>query len=177
MDNDVSPSNGVYERCRELTAEDIEFLKAVERQIPLAADVSRADILLYGRLRADRAVVLAHAQPHSIAPVRPRLLTGKEVGDGQEPLAIRALQGGRAQWGGQHVIADGAPVIMQVYPLRRPGNPREEPVIGAFCVETNLVEHERHRQRSPAFQQALRQLHRTVQRAQLNGVEALTPFG
>jgi two-component sensor histidine kinase len=177
MDNGVSPSNEIYERCRELTTEDVEFLKVVERQIPLAADVSRADILLYGRLQADRAVVLAHAQPHSIAPVRPHLLTGKEVGEAQEPLVIRALQGGHAQWGGQHVIADGAPVIMQVYPLRQPGKPGAERVIGAFCVETNLVEHERHRQRSPAFQQALRQLHRTVQCAQLNGVEALTPFG
>jgi two-component sensor histidine kinase len=177
MDNGVSPSNGIYGRCRELTTEDIEFLKTVERQIPLVADVSRADILLYGRLQADRAVVLAHAQPHSIAPVRPRLLTGKEVGEAQEPLVIRALQGGHAQWGGQHVIADGAPVIIQVYPLRRPGEPGAERVIGAFCVETNLVEHERHRQRSPAFQRALRQLHRTVQRGQLNGVEALTPFG
>ena len=92
MDDDVSPSNEIYARCRELTAEDVEFLKAVERQIPTAADVSRADILLYGRLPADRAVVLAHARPHSIAPVRPRLLTGQEVGDAQEPLVMRDLQ-------------------------------------------------------------------------------------
>jgi two-component sensor histidine kinase len=174
MDDVVLPSNEIYERCRELTAEDVEFLKAVERQMPVVADLSRADILLYGRLRAGRAVVLAHAQPRSISPVYPRLLTGQEVDGVQDPLIARALLGGHSQQEGQRLIADGAPVIKQVYPLRRPGEKR---VVAAFCVETNLVEHERHRRRSPAFQRAIRQLHMTAQRAQLVGIEALSPFG
>jgi two-component sensor histidine kinase len=174
MDDVVCPLNEVYGRCRELADEDAEFLVAIERQIPAVADLSRADILLYGRLGAERAVVLAHAQPHSISPVYPHSLIGHEVDGVQEPLIVRALLGGHPQQGGQRLIADGAPVIKQVYPLRRPG---EKHVIAAFCVETNLVEHERHRRRSPAFQRALRQLHMTAQRAQLAGIEALRPFG
>ncbi len=174
VDNDVYSPNGIYERCRGLTAEDIAFLKAVERQMPIVADVSRADILLYGRLDTGRAIVLAHARPHSISPIHSRLLTGQEVSNEHEPLIIRALEEGRSKQGGQRLIADGAPVIKQVYPLRRPGDKR---VIAVFSVETNLLEHERHRRRNLVFQQALLQLQMMAQRAQLVGAETLSPFG
>ena len=181
MDNDVytfptAPSGGdaIYERCRDLNAEDIQFLKLVERQMPITADVSRADILLYGRLDAERAIVLAHAQPHSISPVHPAPLTGQEVDRDQEPLLFRALTEGRPRQGGQRLIADGAPVIKQMYPLRKPGQKR---VIAVFSVETNLLEHERHRRRSSVFQQALLQLQAMARCGQLAGAETLSPFG
>jgi two-component sensor histidine kinase len=83
------------------------------------------------------------------------------------------LAEGRPQHGGQRLIADGAPINKQVYPLRRPG---EKQVLAAFSVETNLLEHERHRRRSRVFQRALLQVHRMTQRAQLAGVADLSPF-
>jgi hypothetical protein len=146
---------------------------AVESQIHFVADVSRADILLYGWLEADRAIVLAHARPHSISPIYPQVLTGQEVGEDQEPLVVDTLTEGRPSQGGRRLIADGAPIIKQVYPLRRPG---DKQVIAAFSVETNLLEHERHRRRRRVFQRALLQLQGMAQRAQLAGVADLNPF-
>jgi two-component sensor histidine kinase len=172
MDN-VVYSNKVYERCRTLTKADVTFLKAVERQMPIVADVSRADILLYGWLEGERAIVLAHAQPHSISPIYQHLLTGQEVSGEQEPLIIHALADGHPQQGGQRLIIDGAPVMKQVYPVRRPDGKQ---IIAAFSVETNLLEHERHRRRSEVFQQALLQLQMMALRAQLVGVTDLSPF-
>jgi two-component sensor histidine kinase len=174
MDDAVYSSDEVYRRCRGLTEADVLFLKTVERQIPIVADVSRADILLYGRLDAKWAMVLAHARPHSISPIYSHLLTGQEVGRDQEPLIIRTLTDGRPQQGAQLLIADGAPIMKQVYPLRRPGQKR---VIGAFSVETNLLEHERHRRRRRAFQRALLQLQMMARRAQLVGTSDLSSFG
>lgn len=173
MDKVVYSSNAVYQRCRRLSEADVTFLEAVERQMPIVADVSRADILLYGWLDDDRALALAHARPHSISPIYPYLLTGHEVGSDQEPLIIRSLVEGRPQEGGQRLIADGAPVMKQVYPLQRPG---EKQIIAAFSVETNLLEHERHRRRSQVFQRALLQFQMMAQRAQLVGATDLSPF-
>ncbi len=140
----------------------------------IVADVSRADILLYGWLETNRAIVLAHARPHSISPIHPHLLVGQEVDREQEPLIIGTLIDGRPQQGAQRVSADSAPIMKQSYPLRRPGEKR---VIAAFSVETNLLEHERHRRRRQAFQKALLQLQIMAQRAQLTGVTELSPFG
>lgn len=174
MDDVVYSSDGLYERCRKLTEEDIAFLKTVESQLPIVADVSRADILLYGGLEADRAIVLAHARPHSISHIYPRLLIGQEVDRAREPLIIRALENGRLQQGAQRLIADGAPIMKQVFPLRRPGRKQ---VIAAFSVETNLLEHERHRRRRQPFQRALLQLQFMAQRAQVVGATDMSPFG
>jgi two-component sensor histidine kinase len=174
MDGAVYFSDEVYERCRGLTEADVSFLKDVERQISIVADISRADILLYGKQEADRATVLAHVRPHSISSIYDHLLTGQEVGKDEKPLIIRALTDGRPQQGGQLLTADSAPIIKQVYPLRRPGN---KTVIGAFSVETNLLEHERHRRRRRAFQRALLQLQMMVLRTQLVEVTDLSPFG
>lgn len=174
VDDVVYSSDDVYERCQLLTETDVAFLKEVESQMPIVADVSRADILLYGWLEANRAVVLAHARPHSISPIHPHLLIGQEVGKDQEPLIIRTLEGGRPQQGAQWLIANGAPIMKQAYPLRRPGEKR---VIAAFSVETNLLEHERHNRRRRAFQRALLQLQMMAQHAQLVGAADLSPFG
>ncbi|GAB4545187.1 MAG: sensor histidine kinase [Anaerolineae bacterium] len=173
-DEAVCLSDEVYARCHELGEADVSFLKTVESQIPIVADVSRADILLYGRLDANTGMVLAHARPHSISPIYPELLIGQEVDPDQEPLVIRTLSYGRPQQGAQLLIADSAPIMKQVYPLRRPGQKR---VIGAFCVETNLLEHERHRRRRRAFQRALLQLQMMARQGQLAGASDLSAFG
>jgi two-component sensor histidine kinase len=174
MDEVVYSSDEIYGRCRGLSEADVSFLKAVESQISMVADISRADILVYGWLEPGRAMVLAHARPHSISPIYRDLRISQVVGRDQEPLIIRTLTHGRPQQGGQLLIADSAPIMKQVYPLRRPG---QKQVIAAFSVETNLLEHERHRRRSQAFQQALLQLQMTALRAQLIGVSDLSPFG
>jgi two-component sensor histidine kinase/PAS domain-containing protein len=174
MDDVVYSYDEAYKRCHGLTEADVSFLKAVDSQMSIVADVSRADILLYGRLGIDRAIVLSHARPHSISSIYDHLSTGREVGIDQEPMIIRTLTEGRPQQGGQLLIADSAPIMKQVYPLRQPG---QKQVIGAFSVETNLLEHERHRRRRRAFRQALLRLQMMALRAQVNGAEDLSPFG
>jgi two-component sensor histidine kinase len=91
----------------------------------------------------------------------------------EEPLVCQALYGGRAASGNRTLIPDGAPVLQEVHPLRN----REGKVSGVLSIETNLIEHERHRRRSKVFQRALRQLQEMLLRGELEGAGQLSPFG
>ncbi|MBN1995742.1 MAG: histidine kinase N-terminal domain-containing protein [Anaerolineae bacterium] len=169
-----------------LTEAEITFLWQVEQQMGIMADLSRADVLLYGRQSALEAVVLAHAQPHSIAHVYSKNQEGRVVNLKEKPEIKRALMRGQRQKEKGGFISEGAPVVKQALPIYFPplicfsamdaesGKPR---VIAALVIVTNLLEHERHRLRSKVFRQALKKLQTMVWHGQLPGAAELSPFG
>lgn len=163
----------VVYRCGDLTEEDIAFLQKIENDMPIVADISRGDLLIYCLVSPNRAAVVAQARPHSIAPIHPKSLIGRTVTEVEEPLVLQALNRGRFLHGNRTLIPDGAPVLQEVHPIRN----REGKVLGALSIETNLIEHERHRRRSKVFQRALRQLQGMLLRGEIEGAEKLSPFG
>lgn len=172
--------NEVVHRCKQLTEEDIAFLTRIEQSLNLLADLSRADVLVYCPLSKERAVVVAQASPHSILPLYSESLVERQVTAGDEPGVIRALVEGR-RWfsevnresSGRGAPDRAAPIVQEVYPVRRP----DGRVIAAVCIETNLIERERHHRRSKVFQRALRRFQEMVLAGELRGAERLTPFG
>jgi hypothetical protein len=56
--------DSVVHRCGSLEQQDIAFLEGMEGNLPILSDVSRADVLLYCPLTAERAVVVAQASAH-----------------------------------------------------------------------------------------------------------------
>jgi two-component sensor histidine kinase/PAS domain-containing protein len=166
--------DGAVQQIDGLKTEDLIFLARLEKQLPFLAGISRADVLLYGGQADDKAIVLFHAIPHSISPLYNRSLQGHEVGPGDEPRVFRALTSGQAARGSRGLIAEGAPIVQEVYPVFSPGKDRP---IAALTIETNLIENERHRRRSKVFQKALQQIKDSVLRAGLAGAEELSPFG
>jgi two-component sensor histidine kinase len=172
--------DAVY-RCGDLNGEDIAFLQKIENNMPIVADISRADLLIYCPVSPNRAAVVAQAKPHSIAPIHPELLIGRTITAIEEPLVCqalrlrsgRALGGGRSLHGNRTLIPDGAPVLQEIHPIRNGAGK----VLGALSIETNLIEHERHRRRSKVFQRALTQLQEMLLRGELEGAEQLSPFG
>jgi two-component sensor histidine kinase len=163
----------VVSRCGDLTEEDIAFLQKIENDMPIVADISRADLLIYGRVSLNRAAVVAQARPHSIAPIHPETVVRRTMTAAEEPLVCQALGGGRSLHGNRTLIPDGAPVQQEVHPIRN----RKGKVLGVLSIETNLIEHERHRRRSKVFQRALRQLQEMLLRGELEGAGQLSPFG
>ena len=171
----------VVYRCGDLTEEDIAFLQKMENDMSIVADISRADLLVYCPVSPDRAAVVAQARPHSIAPIHPEAVVGRTITAAEEPLVCqalrlrsgRALGGGRSLRGNRTLIPDGAPVLQEVRPIRKD----DGKVLGVLSIETNLIEHERHRRRSKVFQRALRQLQEMLLRGELEGVQNLSPFG
>ncbi len=171
--------NDVVHECEILTEEDIAFLLEIEKDLGILADLSRADVLLYCPYTADRAVLVAQASPHSILPIHSEPVVERQVTFADEPAVIRALIEGRR--GLTEVRRESrmrrspgraAPVVQETYPIRTSGGR----VIAAVCIETNLIERERHRRRSRAFQKALKKFQETVFAGKLVGTGQLTPF-
>lgn len=159
--------------CRKLDDTDIELLQRVEDGMSILADVHRADVLLYCSLNKDRAAIVAHSRPHSVSPVYTDSLTSHAIAGDLQPLVSRTLHHGFRVSGQRFAIANGAPVVQHSIAIRN----RQERIIGALCIETNLIEHERHRRRNRSFQWAVRQMQHMVARGELADAGALTPFG
>jgi two-component sensor histidine kinase len=163
----------VVQSAADFLSEDEALLRQVAEGMPILADLSRSDALLYRPEGDERAVILAHARPHSILPVHPDYLTGRMVAPADAPLVCRVLGRGRPARSTLDVIAKGAPIVQEAYPIREPSGQ----VIAALCLETNLIEYERHKRRSSIFRRALAQLREMVIRGQLGSAAALSPFG
>ena len=171
--------NDVVRECSNLTEEDTAFLAKIEGDLGILADLSRADVLVYCPLSAERAGVLAQARPHPILPIHGESLVERQVTLADEPAVIRTLVEGRRgitevhrgddDW---HSPAKRAPIVQETYPVWGSGGQ----VVAAVCIETNLIERERHRRRSRVFQRALKQFQEMALAGKLRGAEGLTPF-
>ncbi len=156
-----------------LSEEDRRFLAKIQADMPITCDVSRADFLLYRLLDSERAIVAVHTRPRSIAHTRLSAADGTIVSPRDEPLVFRALKQGKRGTGTGMIRSTGAPIVQQVHPVIGPSGA----VIAALSIESNLLEHERHRRRRPAFQHALRQMQHMLLRGQLVGADSLQAFG
>ncbi len=171
--------NDVVHECKSLTEEDTAFLQEIGQDLSILADLSRADVLMYCPLAADRGVLVAQASPHSILPIHSEPVVERQVTFTDEPAVIRALAEGhrgftevRRRIGDRESPEKAAPIVQETHPIRA----SDDRVIAAVCIETNLIERERHRRRSKVFQKALKQFQETVLTGNLQGAEHLTPF-
>jgi two-component sensor histidine kinase len=168
------PTMDLKEEKSNLTPSDLDLLERVRDGLPILADLSRADLLLYLAIRDDRfSEVISHAQPRSVSPVYPDSLAGQVHALEDEPLVGRAFRTGAAGALHSNAGVTGKPTIQQVLRVR---NARGS-TIGALSIETNVVEHERHCRRSVVFRRALSQLQRMGVRGELAGACDLSPFG
>ena len=163
----------VVYQCKQLDDSDIALLQRVEAGMSILADVNRADVLLYCPLTDERVVVVAHSRPHSVSPVYAGPMLGSWATSDQQPLLLATLRGRLHLRERRAAIANGAPILQQLVPVRN----RRGAAIAALSIETNLIEHERHRRRSQAFQWAAGQLQQMAARGELDDAAALTPFG
>jgi len=163
----------VYTQCAYLSEDDVAFLRAIEGQIPIVADISRADILLCSWQPGQPCLVLAHARPHSVAAAHAHSMVGQLI---DEPACrkLKHLLFSCETHNRQSFTSDGAPIVVQVYPVWRPG---KRHIIATLRIETNLLEHERQRRRSRVFQRVTLQLQRMAQYGRLVGADMLSPFG
>ena len=171
--------NIVVQSCEDLKKEDVAFLEKIVGDMGILADLSRADVLLYCPCSPDVAVVAAQARPHSILPIYEDSLVERHVTADEEPAILRTLNDGRRsmmevrrQVGSSHPAAKGASVMQETHSVRA----RDGRIIGALSIETNLIEHERHRRRNRDYQRALRLFQESVTAGDLRGAEDLSPF-
>lgn len=155
-----------------LGANDKEFLARIERNLPITADLSRADLLMY--VRAGREFVcVSQGRPHSMAPIYPHDVAGTTLAASEAAQFERAFASGRSSTEEVDRWGDRAPMVRQLHPVRGP----DQDVIAVLSIETNLIEHARHQRRQVHFRRALAALQTAAMRQELMGVGDLIPFG
>jgi len=170
---------------------ELDRLDRIANALPILADLSRADILLYRPLTGGRARVHAHARPRSLSPIYLDSLVGQIISRDDEPVIFRPLRYGRPARTQARVGPSSTPIVQDVYPIfSGQSHPQASPfnlplldrltsrreIIGLLSIETNQVEWERHHRRNRIFREALQALQAMVLRDDLTGLADLSPF-
>ncbi|MCS6802096.1 MAG: sensor histidine kinase [Chloroflexota bacterium] len=156
-----------------LTRSDRELLRQIEAALPLLSDLSRADLLLYLPTgHPGTAVVSAQARPAPVAPVFDEGLVGTVVEKKSEPAVFQVLTRGRSARVFNSRGPSGAPTVQEVVPVRS-GNR----LIGALSIESNLLEYERMRKKSPVFRKALERIQEMALHGRLASAASLSRLG
>jgi len=169
---DPVKDSGVYGRPA-LAEKEETLLRQIMGALPILADVSRADLLLYRINGAGQAVVVAHAQPNSLSPLYPRSLAGSVAQPSERPDIYRAFSARPWRRHVRTAMVQGAPVARELLPVYGEGNH----AVAVLCIDTSWLAHERQLRRSRVFRKALDRLQETVLRGELVGAEDLSPFG
>ncbi len=159
--------------CPNLTDIDIEFLRRVEAALPITADVCRADITLCCKLDDKSALIARHMRPKSTSSLYRQNMTGSTLTEDDQPILFRTFASGNIGRGQKEVLASGAPVIQDCYPIYS----ESRRMIGALVYETNMVAHERHRRRNRHFRQAAQWLQSMCISGELSEAATLSRFG
>ena len=162
-----------YTQNSEPGADDSAFLERIAHNLGLAADLTRADILMCAPLGEAKCQVIHQARPHSMAPIHRQDLVGCPLPMTEAEQLHRVFASGRLlteeveRWG------ETAPLVRQMIPVLAPDGRR----VAVVTIETNLIEHERHRRRHSQFRRALQTWQQAALRDEIPGVTELTPFG
>lgn len=156
----------------ELCEEDAALLTRVARGLPLLADVSRADLLLYVRSN-DRAQVVAQASPTSVPPLYPVSVLGHRFTTEEAVNVHRALFTAHMSRGVRGQIVRGAPTVQETFPvLNRAGK-----LVAVLSSELNLGEYDRQRKKSAIYRDALARFHQQVLAGEMDGADQLSHLG
>lgn len=159
--------------CRGLSDEDRQILERIEADLPILADITGADMLIYCGTGEGRAAPVAQAGPHSVPPIYDEPMLGQEIVAPEKTAVLETLETGSPAKGTPGVRTEAAPVLQEVHPVYG----AEGQVIAALSVEKTMIEHERHRHRPIRFRRSLERLQSMVLEGELEGLEELSPFG
>lgn len=159
--------------CPHLTERDVDLLFQIVDSLPLVADISRADVLLCTLLTPQKSLVLQHVKPHSISSPYRNDITGRVFTPEEQPNLFRTLRGGGRGRYNKQLLSSGAPVIQDCLPIYNAIGS----LIASMVVETNMIEHERHRRRDKNFRRAVSWLQLMATRGEIENPQALRRFG
>jgi two-component sensor histidine kinase/PAS domain-containing protein len=156
-----------------LSQSDRDLLDRVAGHLPLLADLTHADAVLFARA-GDQVVVIGQAQPVPVpSPYALPLAVGRTMTRDEAAPIYRLLFDGRSRNLVTTTVIRGAPVLQEVFPVR---NERGD-VVGALRSEMLLIEHERQRKRHARFRQAIARARELVVNGKLRGGEHLGRLG
>ena len=153
----------------DLSQDDLGLLDKVASDLPILADLSRADLLLYVLEARGQVMIRAQARPHSSAT----LYRDERVGRSEPEEVIG--QFGDPLWSTyslKTMDVRGASVARQVVPVHN----ADGQAIAMLARDAYWFAHERHRRRARAFQKALLEFTWMVLHGRLQVAGELSPF-
>ncbi|MBV9174929.1 MAG: histidine kinase N-terminal domain-containing protein [Chloroflexi bacterium] len=157
----------------DLSDDDRLLLERVRGHLPLFADLTHADAVLFSRA-GDQVLVAGQAQPVTVpSPYTLPVAVGRAMARDEAPLVFRVLFDGRTRNQVTTTVIRGAPVLQEVFPVQ---NARGD-VIGALRSEMLLIEHERQRKRHVTFRRAIARARELIVAGKLRGGEKLGRLG
>src|ERR1700716_429145 len=165
---------GPYAACLHLSVEDRALLDHVGGHLPLLADLTHADAVLFARAD-DQVIVVAQAQPVPVpSPYALPVAVGRTMAREEAPMVFRVLFDGRVRnQVTTPTVIRGAPVLQEIFAVR---NERGE-IVGALRSEMLLIEHERQRKRDVTFRRAIARARELIIAGRLRGGEKLGRLG
>ncbi len=164
---------GPYASGTRLAEADRALLDNVAGHLPLLADLTHADAVLFARAE-DQVVVVAQAQPVPVpSPYAGPVAVGRTMAHEESPLVYRVLFDGRVRNQVTTTVIRGAPVLQEVFAIRN----EQGEVIGALRSEMLLIEHERQRKRHATFRRAVARARELIVAGRLRGGERLGRLG
>lgn len=139
-----------FAECRDLSTEQIEAIKTMARSLPVVADLSRADALVFCQAGPDELIITSEAKPWSVSAVHADDMVGKRSRRQEEPVVWKALDKQRYAQGFRSGTIEGATTSQEVLPFLHEGH-----VVAAVSFETNETVRNRHRRRSPVILKAV----------------------
>ena len=135
-----------FAECPELSAAEIEAIQTMELSLPVVADLSRADALVYCRASTDQLIIVAEAKPWSVSAVHTEPMEGKKSDRKAEPVVFKSFDRQRPAQGYRPGMVMGAATTQDVFPFFHEGR-----MVAAVSFETNETVRNRHRRRSPVI--------------------------
>jgi two-component sensor histidine kinase len=146
-------------------------LRDVALGLPIAADLSRSDLLLLRPINAHQVRVIAQARPRSTPPLHAEDLIGHVYTHRDLPIVFEALRR-RKGVDTSTELSTGAPVTVDVRPVY--GESGE--IQGLLSIETGLIQLERHRHRHGSFRVAVEWLKAMAANGDLASTAGMSPF-
>jgi len=135
-----------FAECPELSAAEIEAIQTMELSLPVVADLSRADALVYCRASTNQLIIVGEAKPWSVSAVHTEHMEGKKSDRKAEPVVFKSFDRQRPAQGYRPGMVMGAATTQDVFPFFHEGR-----MVAAVSFETNETVRNRHRRRSPVI--------------------------
>ena len=140
----------LFAQCSDLLEGDGDVIASISGSLPVVADLSRADALVYCRRGPDQLLIVAEAKPWSVSAVHAEPMIGRHFDRQDEPLVHKAFDRRHYVQGFRPITVMGATTTQDVLPVIR-----EERMLAAVSFETNETVRNRHRRRSPVILRAI----------------------
>jgi len=110
-----------FAECPDLSLAEVEAIKSMARSLPVVADLSRADALIYCHCQPGELIIVGEAKPWSVSAVHAEPMEGKRSDRKDEPVVFKCFDRQKTAQGHRPGTVMGATTTQDVFPFMHEG--------------------------------------------------------